>query len=541
MGQGEFHFSPPTNPPVSSQPPDPGNRENAKNVPVDDAKKLLPEVYSVTQLTRLIKITLTGHLPATIVLTGEISNFTPHRSGHLYLTLKDENAQISAVMWHGAAARLKFQPADGLAVRAVGRVDVYEPQGKYQFYIDKLEPAGIGALELAFRQLAEKLRREGLFDEARKKPIPAYPETIALVTSPEGAALEDITKTLNRRFPIVRKLLYPVAVQGENAALEIARAIRRLNRRRTALGGIDLIILARGGGSLEDLWAFNEEIVARAIFQSDIPILTGIGHEVDTTIADLVADRRAATPTAAAELAVPVRDDLLQHLFNIKQRLAYIVHHRAETAGRTLENLAHRPLFFRSFDLVRHRQQFIDEQSARLAQRLGELLRRAVRTLQARTAILRRIEPRYVLNQARIRLIEHRHLLHLTLQQFCRGQKHRLENTGIKLQAAAPRRRIPQQRLVLDHGTVRLKKAPQILLSSYRQQLDHTRLRLQSLNPGNVLNRGYSITRVKKTRKIITPHTALKPGDILITELAQKTLLESKVTLRPPPRKDNHD
>ena len=208
MSQGEFSFTDSYRSSVSRKRKAAPSRTAAK---ATESKKI-PAVYSVTQLTRLVKLTLNEHLPGKITVTGEISNFKRHSSGHLYLTLKDENAQIPAVMWRTNAERLKFKPADGLAVVATGRIDVYEPQGKYQFYIDKLEPAGIGALELAFRQLAEKLRKEGLFDETHKKPTPAFPETIAIVTSASGAAIEDITKTLNRRFPIVRKLLYPVAV-----------------------------------------------------------------------------------------------------------------------------------------------------------------------------------------------------------------------------------------------------------------------------------------------------------------------------------------
>jgi exodeoxyribonuclease VII large subunit len=548
MSQDEFQFSRPITPPdadrhTASKHPEESlaSSASAKNkIKPSGNKSKSPEVYTVTQLSRLIKLTLSTHLPGRIVLAGEISNFTHHRSGHLYLTLKDENTQIAAVMWRSAAERLKFTPADGLAVQAVGRVDIYEPQGKYQFYIDKLEPAGIGSLELAFRQLADKLRKEGLFDEAHKKNIPSFPETIAIVTSPEGAAIEDIGKTLNRRFPVVRKLLYPVAVQGEAAAADIARAIRDLNRRRTAWGGIDLIIVARGGGSLEDLWAFNEEVVARAIYASDIPILTGIGHEVDTSIADLVADQRAATPTAAAELAAPVLTELLQDLDDARQRLSYILSHRCSSATGALENLYRRPMFSRPLDLVHHRQQFIDEQFAGLARRLSEVLRQAARYLENSADVLRRIEPHYALNQARTQLMEHQHLLQLTLRQFCQTQKHQLENFSVKLRTATPRRLISQQGLVLSHLIERCRKAPAQQTRQRRQRFENCRQRLENLNPRAVLNRGYSITRHKETGKIITALTNIKTGDLLVTELAQNTRLESEVTSTPIQRKENH-
>lgn len=546
MGQGEFKFP---RPPAASAGKRPSVSRSTRaqrsteptpsNVPAPN-KSQPTGVYSVTQLTRLIKLTLNAHLPGRIVVTGEISNFVLHRSGHLYLTLKDENAQIAAVMWRSTAAQLKFQPTDGLAVQATGRVDIYEPQGKYQFYIDKLEPAGIGALELAFRQLTEKLRREGLFDEIHKKSLPSYPETIALVTSPEGAAIKDITQTLKRRFPVVRKLFWPVAVQGESAAVEIARALRDINRRSASLGGIDLIILARGGGSLEDLWAFNEEIVARAAFDSTIPVITGIGHEVDITIADLVADRRAATPTAAAELAVPVRTDLLQDLDDAWRRLFNVLSRRYTSAADKLDNLRCRPMFSHPLDLVHHRQQFIDEQTADLARKFSDSLRQAERSLENRAMILRRIEPHYALHHARAQLMEHRQLLHLSVRQFLQAYRHHLENTMVQLRASSPRRLLPQQRVILAHLCDCCCKASAEQIRHRYQHLEGCLRRLENLDPRAVLRRGYSITRWKETGKIITPQLGIKPGDLLLTELAQETQVESEVTSVPIKRKDNH-
>jgi len=245
---------------------------------------------TVTQLNALVKRVLGNGLPATIHLTGQISNYSRPGSGHLYFTLKDENSEVRAVMWKTAATTVKFKIEDGMEVVATGGVDVYEPRGQYQFYVRKLEPKGVGNLELAFRQLYDRLSREGLFDNDRKKTIPKYPRRIGIVTSPTGAAIHDILQTLRRRFPCIEVMLYPVRVQGEGAANEIAAAIRKLNEQATALGGIDVMIVGRGGGSLEDLWAFNEEVVARAIFDSSIPVISGVGHEVDVTIADLVAD-----------------------------------------------------------------------------------------------------------------------------------------------------------------------------------------------------------------------------------------------------------
>ncbi len=536
MPQGEFSFTDSYRPAVSRNRKAAPPRTAAK--PADSKK--IPAVYSVTQLTRLIKLTLNEHLPEKLTVTGEISNFKRHSSGHLYLTLKDETAHLPALMWRSNAERLKFKPADGLAVVATGRIDLYEPQGKYQFYIDKLEPAGIGALELAFRQLADTLRKEGLFDETHKKPIPAFPETIAIVTSATGAAIEDITKTLNRRFPIVRKLLYPVAVQGEGAAAQIARAVRELNQRQWEFGGIDVIILGRGGGGIEDLWAFNEEIVARAVFRSQIPIISGIGHEVDATIADLVADRRAATPTAAAEIAVPLLTELRETLSQFQQRLPHALGQDLEATRLALKNLTHRPFFTRPLDGVRSRQQGLDEQSATLTQIITEQLRRAARDLESDSAVLRRIEPHYALKQAQQRLLQHQHLIHLTVGEFYQVQKHRLEHQAVRLHAASPRRSLEYNRVLLAHVTQRTAKAGQQEMQRRRQRLNHVQARLENLNPRAVLARGYSITRHTSTHRIVKADSKIQPGDLLTTELDGSTFMESQVTDPPAKRKDKH-
>ena len=248
-----------------------------------------PGTITVTELTRLIKGAIQAQLPAELHLVGEISNFTRSANGHLYFTMKDAASEIRCVMWRTAAGAMRFQPSDGLAVIATGAVDVYEPRGQYQFYVRKLEPRGVGALELAFRQLKERLAKEGLFAPERKRDLPRVPERIAVVTSATGAAIRDILQTLRRRYPAVRVFVFDVRVQGDGAAGEVADAIRRINRNRERLGGIDVMIVGRGGGSLEDLWAFNEEAVARAIFASKIPVVSAVGHEVDFTIADFTA------------------------------------------------------------------------------------------------------------------------------------------------------------------------------------------------------------------------------------------------------------
>ena len=253
-----------------------------------------------------------------LFVVGEISNFTDHyRSGHLYLSLKDEKSVIRAVMFAQYARRLRFRPEDGMKVIARGRVGVYEANGQYQLYIEDMQPDGLGALNLAFEQLKQKLEKEGLFARERKKPLPKYPERIGVITSPTGAAVQDITTILARRFPLAEIVFCPVLVQGEGAAPQIVKALEEMNRRQAA----DVIILGRGGGSLEDLWAFNEESVARAVAASEIPVISAVGHETDFTICDFAADCRAATPSAAAELAVPDQLALKASLLSVEGSL----------------------------------------------------------------------------------------------------------------------------------------------------------------------------------------------------------------------------
>lgn len=279
-----------------------------------------PALYTVSQLNARVRELLELSFPE-IGVEGEISNFRSYASGHLYFTLKDEASEIEAVMFQSRAASLDFQPEDGMSVLAWGTVTVYERRGRYQLEVRRLKPAGVGKLQQAFERLKEKLQAEGLFEEAYKKPIPAYPERIGIVTSPEGAALRDVISILSRRYPLVEVRVFPVKVQGEGAAEEIAHAIGLANAYHLREEPLDALIVGRGGGSLEDLWAFNEEVVARAIFRSQVPVISAVGHEIDFTIADFVADLRAPTPSAAAELVVPDRAELCMRLRDRVRRL----------------------------------------------------------------------------------------------------------------------------------------------------------------------------------------------------------------------------
>jgi exodeoxyribonuclease VII large subunit len=325
-------------------------------------------LLTVTELTRKIKLTLEADFPS-ILLQGEVSNFRRHSSGHVYFTLKDEGAQIAAVLWRSRASTLSFLPQDGMKVVVRGRITVYEPRGSYQIDVSSMRPFGVGELQLAFEKLKQKLAAEGLFDASHKRPLPEFPRRIGIVTSPTGAALHDMIQIIGRRFPLVDLILSPVRVQGAGAAEEIASTIRQFNE----YGQVDLLIVGRGGGSLEDLWAFNEEIVARAIYASRIPVVSAVGHEVDFTIADFVADVRAPTPSAAAEIVVPDRDVLLETLrrnwYRMHDEVGQIVRGHREQVQHIVQSYA----FNRPVDLLRQFNQRVDELDRAMASSVSHL------------------------------------------------------------------------------------------------------------------------------------------------------------------------
>ena len=295
-----------------------------------------PRVLSVSQINFHIKsiIENDGSLQFVLV-TGEISNLTVHqRSGHIYLSLKDSNSVISAVMFAGNARRLKFRLENGMKVICRGRISVYEPSGRYQLYIEDMQPDGVGALTLAFEQLKKSLAQKGLFDNAHKKPLPKFPKTIGVITSPTGAAVQDITNIIRRRFPSADIVLAPVLVQGESAPEQLVRAVNKFSASKIA----DVVIIGRGGGSAEDLWAFNDEQLAYAVYNCETPIISGVGHETDFTVCDFVADVRASTPSAAAELAVPDRQELMSYYFKQKQYISAMLDRKIKTAQLRLEN-----------------------------------------------------------------------------------------------------------------------------------------------------------------------------------------------------------
>ena len=355
------------------------------------------QVISVGQLNRYVKGLLEGDARlAAVYIGGEISNFTNHyKSGHLYMTLKDETAAVKAVMFRGNASKLAFKPEDGMKVIVRARVSLYERDGAYQLYIEEMQPDGVGALQIAFEQLKKKLAAEGLFDESRKRPIPGCPRRVGVITSPTGAAVRDIFNVLGRRFPMAQVVFCPVLVQGEGAAASIVSAIERFN----AASAADVLIVGRGGGSIEDLWAFNEEPVARAVAVSAIPVISAVGHETDFTICDFVADLRAPTPSAAAELAVPDGAELAALLATYRIRLATACRGKWQASAKALEALRSRRCLAAPQYYTEEQTMRLDHLTHRFSAAAKQQLAAADRRLTATAAKLDALSPLKVLGR----------------------------------------------------------------------------------------------------------------------------------------------
>lgn len=441
-------------------------------------------IFSVSQINSLIKVALEEKLPPRLIVRGEISDWKHHSSGHCYFSLKDEGGILPCVMWASSFKKTKFSPDDGMEVLASGHIDVYTVGGKYQLYVNKLDPAGVGALQLAFEQMVRKLREEGLFDEEHKKPLPAYPMRIGILTSESGAALHDITDSIHSRWLCAKLFFYPVPVQGEGAAGRIATALRNINGRNKKLK-LDVLIVGRGGGSLEDLWSFNEEVLARAIFDSDIPVISAVGHEVDTTIADLVADARASTPTKAGVVAVPDMKEIQDRLTTVEQNLKNQLLARFKHAAQDLRIILASSVFRNPLSLVRNSEQRVDE--------LATDLTEAVKTV----------------------LTDAREVLSVGYERIVRIEPHRL---------------LGQKTVELNDWQSRANMGIGAVINKCQVQLTAQANRLEALNPRSVLHRGYSITTNKKTGLLIKSAKEVKAGDEMVTELAEENLIESKVT-----------
>ncbi len=398
---------------------------------------LMPEkrIWTVSELTARIRDLLTKNF-TDISVQGEISNCREAQSGHIYFTLKDERSQVRCVFFKQQQRGIKFRPEDGLQMTVRGSISVYEQRGEYQIYVENLEPIGLGALQLAFEQLKKRLEAEGLFDAARKKPLPLLPSRIGFITSPRGAAVRDVVRILTRRFPNVHLTVYPVRVQGEGAAEEIVKALKFFNAKKM----VDVLILARGGGSLEDLWAFNEEIVARAIAASEIAVITGVGHETDFTIADFVADVRASTPSAAAELVVQTRREFDKHIADLRDALAEQIRYRILVLSRRVHELSARRGFRRPLDLLRQQRQRADEMTSRLALGLRARLEQSRKRFTAAHLRIVSFDFRVKISAFRLRLEKRAAELGVRAERLLRAKRERLARLALQLEERSPLR-----------------------------------------------------------------------------------------------------
>ena len=390
------------------------------------------KVFSVYDITLEVKRSLDKL--GIIWVQGELSNFKHHSSGHLYFSLKDNRAQIKAAFFRNNNMYLKFRPEDGMEVVVRGRLSVYEPRGDYQLIVEYMEPVGLGSLQLAFDQLKEKLRREGLFDEKNKVALPLLPAKIGIVTSPTGAAIRDMLRILKRRNASLHVLLYPVKVQGAGAADEIAAGIRYLNTR----ADIDVIIVGRGGGSIEDLWAFNEEVVARAIHGSAIPLISAVGHEVDYTISDFVADLRAPTPSAAAEMVSGAQEDLRLTVNSLKSRLIQGVRRGMERRRLSLERLSHNKAFTVAPNKIRDLQQRFDESTWRLTQAMRQFTSEVRHKEQVLSTRLKRLDLSNVIGRKKEILARRHQSLVSGIRVLLQRVRARFELSVGKMDALSP-------------------------------------------------------------------------------------------------------
>jgi len=365
-----------------------------------EKEKTHTRIYSVWEITRYIRQKLdSDELLRDIYIKGELSNVSQPTSGHVYFTLKDEYSELRCVMFRNRNALLKFRLEDGMSVIVRGHISVYEKRGRYQLYVEELQESGIGALYRAFEQLKKKLKDEGMFDATHKKPIPVIPHTIGIITSPTGAAIRDMINITRRRFPHVHILLAPVAVQGEEAAPQIVNAIKLMNRVNRELEKVDVLVVGRGGGSIEELWAFNEESVARAIFASEIPVISAVGHETDFTISDFVADRRAATPSEAAELVVPDKRQIEKNMSTLELQLRQNIYKLIEQQRRRLESIEKNVLFRKPTERINQYRQMVDEVKRTLIAEVMHRVQLHRKGLQALTGKLDALSPRAILER----------------------------------------------------------------------------------------------------------------------------------------------
>ncbi|UCZ54611.1 exodeoxyribonuclease VII large subunit [Bacillus shivajii] len=446
------------------------------------------EILSVSELTRFVKRLIDGEpYLQNIWVRAEISNFKKHSRGHMYFTLKDEKSRLNSVMFAGNNRFLKFTPENGMSILVRGDISVYEPHGQYQFYVKEMQPDGIGNLYLAFEELKKKLEFAGFFSQERKKPIPNVPESIAVITSPTGAAVRDIITTLNRRYPIAKVTLLPVLVQGPEAAPSVANAIQQANEANM----FDVIIVGRGGGSLEELWAFNEQVVAEAIFYSNVPVISAVGHETDITISDFVADLRAPTPTAAAEMAVPDLLELVKTVNNNKDRLIRTMETHVSRKKDKLNYLLKSYAFRYPKQLIEQKEQDLDRHVESLRKEALRTISNSHEKLNNFVSRLERSHPYHMLRDAKAEHARSEERLVKNLQQILNEKQSAFSVQVSKLQVLSPLR-------MMERGFSLVYKEDEQLVKSINDVDEQTDLRIR-------LQDGYLNCQVSEKKEVELP------------------------------------
>ncbi|ODN66683.1 exodeoxyribonuclease VII large subunit [Methylophaga muralis] len=479
------------------------------------ATRAVKDVYPVSRLVREVRLMLDGSFPL-LWVEGEISNLAMPASGHIYFTLKDSAAQVRCAMFRGRNQQLRFTPENGMQVLLRVKVTLYEGRGEFQLVVEHMEEAGSGALQRAYEALKARLGQEGLFDTAHKKPLPFLPQTIGIVSSPDGAAVHDILHVLKRRFPAIKVILYPVAVQGETAPRQIAAAIQTADQRQEC----DLLIVGRGGGSLEDLWSFNDELVARALFACQIPTISAVGHEIDFTIADFVADVRAPTPSAAAELAVPEARQLALNLRNLLQNLSSRVQQKLFNEQRHIRYLTQR--------LPRPQQQLKlqQQQLKRLQSQLDYSFQRRIQSKQQQldylSARLPHPQLRISWRQTRLQDLSQRFEKAFAIQQ--QHFRQQSQNLTDRLKRLVPVSRLKQQQQLVEALSAQLNRLTRQQITDHKKQLMQLMRTLSVVSPLNTLERGYSITSDEQSGNVI-----YRADEVAIGQKLQIRLFEGQL------------
>ncbi len=477
------------------------------------------EYLTVSSLTKYIKykFDIDNNLK-NVFLKGEISNFKAHSTGHMYFSLKDEKSKINAIMFNFNAKKLNFKPQEGSKVLVVGKISVFEQTGAYQIYIDDMKEDGIGNLYVAFEKLKQDLQKEGLFDPKHKKPIPVFPKRVGVVTAPTGAAIRDILSTIKRRCNKTEVIVFPSLVQGENAKEDIVRNIKLAENYN-----LDVLIVGRGGGSIEDLWPFNEEIVARAIFECSIPVISGTGHEVDFTIADFVADYRAETPTGAAEKAVPNLKDMINYFDQFKIRLNESMNKKIEHKKLKLENIKNSYVIKNPMMIIENKIQKLDIVNEKIITLLNQKMEKTINTFINLSQKVLYLSPYNKLNNYNVKLQNLNEKINLISNQIIKNNINKVNNIKQKIEYLNPINKIEKYKKELKNYNDNLNKNINHILLIKQNKFKIILEKIEILNPIAILGRGYSIT--KKDNKVLNSVHNIKVNDELNVKLKDGNVL----------------